>query len=324
MTNPTSGNASTPDVSTPDVSTPNPATSNPADLHGPGPVHTPPAGIGGVVVRTVLAVVVGLAAYGPALLLAGLPGMDARPDALAGNWALALLKQAGPLLTVPLVAAGLIALCTRWLDRRPFVVTGIRFDRRWVPAVLLGTAVSLVVVVPASVLLGRVGLVEVIPTSSHEPLWVVIVYTIVLGYVMQGITEEFVWRGWLSQSLGGGWHRQAILTAIPFGLIHILSNGGHPSFWAGLVYVAQAGAFGYAAAALYFATGSLWAAVGVHGGLHLANYLAQGLGGGTGWALELVQIVLYVLIGAAVMRRLPGRGPGQVPDVSNADSSVSV
>jgi membrane protease YdiL (CAAX protease family) len=272
---------------------------------GPGPVQTPPVSHLGVALRLLIAFVAGMAAYGPALLLTGLPGMDARPDALAGNWWLALLKQAGPLLTIPLLAVALIAAAARWLDGRPFAVTGIRFDRRWLGSLLLGTGVSLAIVVPAGVLLGRLGLVEVYPINANEPVWVAVVYVLVLGYVMQGLTEEFVWRGWLSQSIGGGRHRQAVITSIGFGLIHILSNGGHANFWEGAVYVTSAAAFGYAACALYFATGSIWAAVGIHGGLHLANYLAQSLGGGEGWPLELVQIALYGLIGFAVMRRLP-------------------
>lgn len=272
---------------------------------GPGPVQTPPVGSWAVILRLLLAFVVGMAVYGPALLLMQLPGMDPRPDALAGNWWMALLKQAGPLLTIPFLAIGLLALCSRWVDRRPFVVTGIRFDRRWLPSLALGTVMSLVVIVPASVLMARLGLVEIPPNNTNEPLWVVVIYVLVLGFVMQGSTEEFIWRGWLSQSIGGSRQRQAIITSIGFGLIHILSNGGHPTFWQGAIYVTSAAAFGYAACALYFATGSLWAAVGVHGGLHLANYVAQTLGGGGGWALELVQIAVYTLVGVAVMRRLP-------------------
>ena len=272
---------------------------------GPGPVQTPPASHLGVALRLLIAFVAGLAAYGPYLLLAGLPGLDARPDVVAGNWGAALLKQSAPILTIPLVAIGLLMICTRWLDRRPFAVTGIRFDRRWLPSLLLGTGVSLAIVVPASALLGRLELVPVYPHNSSEPMWVALVYVLVLGYVMQGITEEFVWRGWLSQSIGGGRRRQAVITSIGFGLIHILSNGGHASFWEGAIYVTSSAAFGYAACALYFATGSIWAAVGIHGGLHLATYVAQNLGGGEGWPLELAQLVLYGLIGFAVMRRLP-------------------
>ncbi|MEZ5088382.1 MAG: hypothetical protein R2719_00955 [Micropruina sp.] len=90
---------------------------------------------------------------------AALPGMDPVPDALAGDWGLALVKQAIPMLTVPLLAIGLIALLTRFVDRRPFRMTGLALDARTVPALLLGTALSLLVVVPAGVLLTRLQLV---------------------------------------------------------------------------------------------------------------------------------------------------------------------
>ncbi|MGC3952884.1 MAG: type II CAAX endopeptidase family protein [Propionicimonas sp.] len=282
-------------------------TSSATEKFGPGPLQTPAAKIWSVLLRIVVAQVIMLAGYGPMLLISQLPGMDATADGRAGNWGLALLKLTGPMLSVPLTALALLWLATRFLDRRPFRVTGIRVDRRTLPALLLGVGVSLAVVVPASVLLGRLGLVPVYPDNTTAPLWVVVVNILMMGFVMQGIPEEFVWRGWLTQSVGGSQQRQALIAATFFGLAHIVSNGGHASWWEGAIYVLDAAAFGYAAAALYFATGSLWGAVGIHGGLHLANYLAQTLGGGEGWTLNLVQITLYLLIGAAVMRRLPER-----------------
>ncbi len=276
--------------------------------HQVGPIQTTAVGRWGVVLRLVLAFVSGLVVYGPALLLLKLPGMDGKADALAGNWTLVLLKLGLPIATIPLAAVGVIWLLNRFVDHRPFTVSGIRFDRRSFPALLVGTAISLIVIVPAAVVLGRLGVGEVAEITSHEPLWAATIYTLILGFLMQGSTEEFIWRGWLSQSVGGSWRRQAIITSIGFGLIHILSNGGHDSFGEGALYVLNAAAFGFAAATLYFATGSIWAAVGVHGGLHLANFLAVLLGGALGWQLNLVTLVLYGLVGVIVMRRLPGRG----------------
>lgn len=255
-----------------------------------------------------IALVITVAAYGPTLLLTRIPGLDGQEDALAGRWGLALLKLAGPLLLIPVTAVLLLAAATRWLDRRPWALTGIRFDRRWLPSLLLGTAISVAVILPVTVLADRMGLVErVAINSGAEPVWVALVYSLVLGFVMQGMTEEFVWRGWLTQSIGGGRQRQALVAAVGFGLIHLVSNGGHATVWAGLAYILNAAAFGYAAAALYFATGSLWAAVGIHGGLHLGNYLAMNLGAVGGTATELATLVLYALVGFSVMRRLSAR-----------------
>ncbi len=280
-----------------------------------GPARTTPVGPWGVALRVVVALAITLAAYGPTLLIGTLPGLDPRPDALAGNWGLALLKQVGPLLLIPITAVLLLAVVTRWLDRRPFAITGIRFDRRWLPALLLGTAISVAIIVPVYVLADRMGLVERIElTYGSEPVWVGVVSTLALGFVMQGMTEEFAWRGWLTQSIGGGYHRQALIAAVTFGLIHLVSNGGHATFWAGLVYIGNAAAFGYAAAALYFATGSLWAAVGIHGGLHLGYYLAMNLGVTGGPATEAITLVLYALIGYAILRRLPAKASAPAAD----------
>ncbi len=279
------------------------ASDSPATEYSAGPIQTPAISNLGVLIRLAIAFVGGLAVYGPALLIQKIPAMDVNADALAGNWGLVMIKQSTALLTIPLVALIIIWLYNKFVDRRPFKVNGIRIDRRTVPALLIGTSISLVVIVPASVLLGNLGLVEVITFTSPEPFWVGVLNTILLGFVMQGATEEFIWRGWLSQSVGGSWQRQALITSVAFGLIHIISNGGHASIWEGALYITAAGAFGFTAAALYFATGSIWAAVGIHGGLHLANYVAALLGGGEGWTLEIVQIVLYLAIGGVVMRQ---------------------
>ncbi|MFT3943395.1 MAG: CPBP family intramembrane metalloprotease [Ancrocorticia sp.] len=276
-----------------------------------GPTQTPAISNLGVLLRFVIAFIGGLAVYGPALLIPKIPAMDVNADALAGNWGLVMIKQSATLFTIPLVALLLICVYTRFIDRRPFKVTGIRVDRRTIPTLLIGTAISLVVIVPASVLFGKLELVEVIAFTSPEPLWVGILNTLLLGFVMQGATEEFIWRGWLSQSVGGSWKRQALITSVAFGLIHIISNGGHDSIWEGALYLTAAGAFGFTAAALYFATGSIWAAVGIHGGLHLANYIATFFGGGEGPAMEALQIVLYVAIGWAVMHQFLKRPENQ-------------
>ncbi len=274
-----------------------------ANEYPAGPIQTPAVSNLGVLLRLVIAFIGGLAVYGPALLIQKIPAMDVNADALAGNWGLVMLKQSAALLTIPLVALAVIWLYCKYIDHRPFRVTGIHFDRRTLPTLLIGTAISLVVIVPASILLGKLGLINVVAFTSPEPFWVGLLNTLLLGFVMQGATEEFIWRGWLSQSVGGSWQRQALITSVAFGLIHIISNGGHASIWEAVLYMTSAGAFGFTAAALYFATGSIWAAVGIHGGLHLANYVAGLLGGGEGPALEIVQIVLYLAIGGTVMQQ---------------------
>ncbi|MFT4294351.1 MAG: CPBP family intramembrane metalloprotease [Micropruina sp.] len=266
---------------------------------------TPAVGPFGIVLRALLGVLATFGSYLLMLLVQLIPGMNPQPDAAAGNWGLAVLKQSVPIITIPLLSVVLVALLVRFVDRRPFRVAGLRFDVRAVPALLLGTAISLVVVVPASVLFTRLQLVPASDGFGSQPLWVVIAGTLLLGFGMQGFTEEFIWRGWLTQSVGGSHWRQATVSAVAFGLIHIVSNGGHAVWWQGAIYMTAAGAFGFAAAALYFATGSLWAAVGIHGGLHLATMCAGLLGGGGGWPLEMFQIAAYLLIGVAIMRRLP-------------------
>lgn len=198
---------------------------------GRAPLPTPAVGWLGVLLRALLALVATLASYLLLLVLPSVPGLDPAPDAIAGNWGLAVLKQSVPILTVPLLSIVFVVLLTRFVDRRPLRVTGLTLDARTVPALLLGTVVSLVVVVPASVLFTRLQLTAAPPGYGSQPLWVVVAGSLLLGYAMQGATEEFIWRGWLTQSMGGSPWRQATIAAVAFGLIHIVSNGGHAVWW---------------------------------------------------------------------------------------------
>ena len=268
-----------------------------------GPVQTPAVGPVGTVLRLVIGFFALLACYGPYLLVQSIPAMVSQPDLIAGNWGMALAKDGFSMATIPLTALVLIWLFNRFIDHRPFKVNGIRFDRRTLPALLIGIAISIVIVTPASIILSRLGLVEASQGTMNGPFWANVAMMLLTAFVMQGITEELLWRGWMTQSVGGSWKRQAVIAAIGFGLIHIISNGGHDSLWEGALYLASAGSFGFAAAALYFATGSIWGAIGIHGGLHLATFLAKLHDGGEGPALEVVQIVLYLAIGGAVMQQ---------------------
>lgn len=75
----------------------------------------------------------------------------------------------------------------------------------------------------------------------NGPFWANVAMMLLTAFVMQGITEELLWRGWMTQSVGGSWKRQAVIAAIGFGLIHIVSNGGHDSLWEGALYLAIGG-----------------------------------------------------------------------------------
>ena len=115
-----------------------------------------------------------------------------------------------------------------------------------------------------------------------------------LAFLLQGIPEEMIWRGWLIPSLGGG--RAAVaLSVSAFSLLHLLSDGGQAGLLERIVYLAMPAGFSFAAAMAYLASGSTWAAIGVHAGFHIANYAAALVGTvdspwvhvflGAGWAV---------------------------------------
>ena len=69
-------------------------------------------------------------------------------------------------------------------------------------------------------------------------------------------------------------------------LLHLTSQGGQEGAVERVLYLAVPFGFGLLAAALVLRTGSLWSAVGVHGGLHVAlTILTLWCGVGNGPAL---------------------------------------
>lgn len=211
-------------------------------------------------------------------------------------------------LLVPLVAVTAVVLLMRRVDRRPLREAGLFVDRWSLPAFLLGVALSAIAILPAGFALQNAGMLRGV-TPSDTALWIVIVQSLVLGLVVQGFPEELLWRGYLMQTLP--WRSRtliALYSAGLFGLMHLVSSGGQENVWERILYIIQAFAFALLAAVLYQATGQLWAAVGIHAGLHFANTLAEQSGVGSGPALWTAQSAVYLLGAVAVMAWQRGRG----------------
>ncbi|WP_103061965.1 CPBP family intramembrane glutamic endopeptidase [Actinomyces qiguomingii] len=107
--------------------------------------------------------------------------------------------------------------------------------------------------------------------------WSAILIQIALGFFLQGIPEELVWRGWLFRSLGST-RVAAAVSVLAFTVMHLISQGGQQSWTERVIYLAMPFGFGVAAMAARWVSGSTWAAVGVHGGFHLSNLLAVSTG----------------------------------------------
>ena len=158
----------------------------------------------------------------------------------------------------------------RTLDRGRRVSLCLRLKRRtllWVVGmVLVAAAVNLAVtgIVHA---LGLAGGNEGIP---DRPWWIMAVMIFSQAFLLQGIPEEIIWRGWLFSSLGET-RCAAVSSVLGFTVVHLLSQGGQQNLLEHITYLAMPCGFAVTALIVRTISGSTWAAIGVHGGLHVAN-----------------------------------------------------
>ena len=158
----------------------------------------------------------------------------------------------------------------RTLDRGRRVSLNLRLDRRallWVVGmVLVAVAVNLAVAGFVHSL-GLAGGNEGIP---DRPWWIMAVMIFSQAFLLQGIPEEIIWRGWLFSSLGET-RFAAVSSVLGFTVLHLLSQGGQQNLLEHITYLAMPCGFAVTALIVRTISGSTWAAIGVHGGLHVAN-----------------------------------------------------
>ncbi len=215
-------------------------------------------------------------------LLAVLPVLPLAND--PSQSPLVSLASVAPGVMTSIIAVVLIWLIMRHVDRRPLSELGLPFDSGSIPALLLGIAVSAAVVLASGMLLQSLGLLRPAgDDNTAAPSWMIAIVVFSQAFLLQGFPEELDRRGYLMQTLPftNRWV-VALISAATFGVMHIFSSGGQENLFERLIYIVQAFAFAFAAAALYQATGQLWAAVGIHGGLHVAFAIAALNGVGQG------------------------------------------
>lgn len=214
---------------------------------------------------------------------------------------LQVTAMVGAHLLVALASVGVLALLVRFLQRCRLRDIGVLWSARSLRLLGLGVAVSLGITLPAGLALQAADLLRLPPGDSSAPSWAHVALAVSMAFLLQGIPEEWFFRGWLMRVLGARPVRAVWISALVFGSIHVLSSGGQQGLGERAIYVAMATAFGLSAGALALAQRSVWSAIGVHAGFHLANLAAAFLGVGQGpwlWAAIAaghVAIALYVL-----------------------------
>lgn len=258
-------------------------------------------------VRVLLAPVVMFVAALSPVVMALVPDIDARLNALPLPISVAAMILMYALPT--LVAWLLVRALMRWVDRRPMRETGWAWSSRSLPALMLGMGVILVLVVATGLVVEAVAPTRPVDAGSITggwPLWAVIAIALARAFLLQGIPEELIWRGYVMQTLRTPPVVTAYISAGGFAVLHLASQGGQQNLLERLLYLAVPFGFGLLAAALVIRTGSLWSAVGVHGGFHVATtILTLWCGVGEGPVLWVAWGVITTAVAAWLLHR-PG------------------
>lgn len=242
-----------------------------------------------------------IAAFGalPLMLVPGFQAASASRDPLTAI--LAMLAMCGVTCAVYILLSWALM---RGIDRRPFRDLGLAITPRAVLGLLAGMGIALVVTVLGTgavqaLGLGRMPAGEV--DFGQAPLWMLLIAIIAQAFLLQGIGEEVLFRGYLLRSLP---HRPAVavlISAAAFGILHLVSKGGQENVAERFLYLALPFGFAIAAGFLAQQMGTTWAAIGIHGGSHVASAVAMALGlVADGPAVWVVIGVLFTLARVAV------------------------
>lgn len=202
-----------------------------------------------------------------------IPGLTAWLNAPTHtDWQLLTLAAIGLFGLSTVLALTIVAALMRWWDRRPFSRIGLTPSMSGLAWFLAMVATGAIIgIVPAAVT-GNIG-----PAAIPEgtPLWSGILIALATGFLLQAIPEETIFRGWLLQSFGSRRLAGLIATTLLFTVIHLISQGGQQNLGDQILYLAVPLGFGFTAAVVRLVTGSLWGAIGVHGGFHVGGFLAE-------------------------------------------------
>ena len=198
-----------------------------------------------------------------------------------------------------LVACASVWLLCRYLDKTPFSIVDLRLTSRGVLWFFSMIAAACIIFATTMGIVHLAGVKGISEDSSGDTWWANIILAFGLGFLLQAIPEEIIFRGWLIPSLGNT-KLAVALSVVTFGVIHIVSQGGQQNLVERFIYLIMPLGFAFAAAIVRLASHSVWAAVGVHGGLHISGTIMFFLPNESSPLQWTLLGVLWVLVGIIV------------------------
>lgn len=253
-------------------------------------------------VRVVLTVVAMLVAAFSALLLTlvpGFPEMFNSSDPVTST----IARTITPLVVLPCFLL-MAFLLTRYLDRRPMAVLGLRATTRSMTALAGATALAAGLVTLGTAVTQLAGATGVAGTDlSVLPVPLLIANALAVPFFLQGIGEELLWRGYIMQSLSSRPKRALWISALTFAAMHLLSGGGQQNLLDHFLYLVAPFGFALLGGTLALQTRSVWAAIGIHGGYHVGTVITRLLGLGAPSIITQVIIGLVMAVLALMVAR---------------------
>ncbi len=151
---------------------------------------------------------------------------------------------------------------TRWIDRRPFGTAGLHMHRAWGRQLFFGFTLGSVMItaVFGAIYLGRGFSIDAV-VMHGGPLVVALLVNFAF-FMMVGVAEEFLLRGYFLQVLsnGVGFAGAVAISSLLFGAGHFFGPRQN------LLGAVNAGLIGAVFCLMIYRTRSLWIPIGVHAG----------------------------------------------------------
>ncbi len=193
-----------------------------------------------------------------AIRLSGLPFARTAAEVETQTYRMLLLRE---FLGLPALLLATYFM-TRWVERRPFGSAGLHLHRAWGKQLCLGFGLGsiMVTVVFGTIHLGRGFSIEAVLMSGW-PLLLALLVNLAL-FLMVGLVEEFMLRGYLLQVLanGVGFAAAVVVSSLLFATGHFFGAGQNA------LGAMNAGLIGALLCLMIYRTRSLWIPIGVHAG----------------------------------------------------------